>query len=113
MSQQLNQHLLNSATQIIVRDFNIDEEKAQLQTEQDIDPSHLKQILAAEIVHLLEHDIGKLKWILYRVDVDEGKLQELLAQTAAADAPGVIAEKIIERQMEKARTRERYRRGEL
>lgn len=113
MSQIENQQRLHSATQIIVRDFDIDEEEANLQPQHDIDIHHLEQVLSAEISKLIDHDLEKLKWLLYRIDVDEAKLHKLLASTPPPEAPGAIARKIIERQLEKAKTREQYRKGEL
>jgi hypothetical protein len=58
---------------------------------------------------LVEHDFERLVHILYRVDVSEKKLKEILAASPSADAGYLIAGMIIERQAEKIKTRSQYR----
>ena len=58
-----------------------------------------------KVNELIEHDFGKLVNILYRVDVSEQKLKQLLQSNAGQDAAAIIAALIIERQMEKIKSR--------
>jgi hypothetical protein len=67
-----------------------------------------KQKLAVYINDLINCDFEKLIYILYRVDISEKKLKEALA-SSSADAGAFIAEMIIERQMQKVKTRSQYR----
>jgi len=67
-----------------------------------------KEKLAVYINELVNHDFGKLIHILYRLDVSEQKLKSTLA-SSSANAGILIAEMIIERQVQKIKTRERFR----
>ena len=58
-----------------------------------------------KVNELIEHDFGKLVNILYRVDVSEQKLKQLLQSNAGQDAAAIIAALIIERQTEKIKSR--------
>lgn len=58
-----------------------------------------------KVNELIEHDFGKLVNILYRIDVSEQKLKQLLQSNGDKDAAAIIASLIIERQMEKIKSR--------
>lgn len=66
-----------------------------------------RENLAAYIRNLINSDFQKLISILYRLDVSEKKLKNLLAQTNS-DAGFVIADAIIERQSEKIISRKNF-----
>jgi hypothetical protein len=68
-----------------------------------------RQKLVQVVNHLLVHDFNKLVWVLYRVDVSEPKLKRLLQEHPKTDAAELIADLLIERQQEKARSRERFK----
>lgn len=105
---------LPSATRIISRDFNLDPDKTGFSELDGVDlMNRVKEVLTQEIDYLIGHDMDRLLWILYRLDVDEGRLRQLIADIPPADASGLIADLIIERQLEKAETRAKYERGEL
>ena len=72
------------------------------------DIEELKQALAAKLSKLINEDFEGLLQLLYRIDVDEEKAKEALAENPLDKGPYVLAELIIERQMEKVRTREEY-----
>ena len=66
----------------------------------------------AEMVRKLMHkDFNQLVSLLYEVDVEEEKLQELLRQSETADVARVIAAMIIERQEAKVKSRQEYKRN--
>jgi hypothetical protein len=69
----------------------------------------MKEQLVFYINHLLVHDFNKLIQILYRVDVNEQKLKELLQGNLKTDAAVIIAELLIQRQQEKANTKEAFK----
>ena len=54
---------------------------------------------------MIKSDFQKLVNVLYRVDVNERKLKYLLQENVGADAAVIIADLIIERQLEKIKTR--------
>jgi hypothetical protein len=68
----------------------------------------LKQNIVSHINHLINDDFEKLVYILYRVDVNESKIVEVLEKTRGENAAEQIAELIIERQSEKIKTRKEY-----
>lgn len=65
--------------------------------------------LATVINHLIQADFTKLVNILYRLDISEPRLKQVLQQEADTNAGELIAALIVERQLEKLNTRNRYR----
>jgi hypothetical protein len=68
----------------------------------------LKLFLSGYISHLISNNPDKLVSILSRVDVSEKMLKANL-QNQEENASAIMAQMIIERQMEKIKTRERHR----
>lgn len=71
--------------------------------------SALHSQLSAYINGLIKNDFEKLVAYLYRIDVNEQKLKALLQQNPGEDAGNIIATLIIERQQQKLKSREQYR----
>ncbi len=67
----------------------------------------LREIIANYINPLISHNFNKLISILYRLDINEKKLRQLLNDNHDEDAGTIIADLIIERQMQKIQARER------
>jgi hypothetical protein len=65
----------------------------------------LKQKLSIHINHLINHDFDKLVFYLYRIDVNESKMKHLLDQREGENASELIADLIIERQLQKIESR--------
>jgi|SRR6478736_10000793 len=65
--------------------------------------------LSAYINRLITEHFDELITLLYRLDVNEKKLKDLLQQHAAEDAADIIAALIIERQEQKIKTRELFK----
>ena len=65
----------------------------------------LRLLIQERVNELIEHDFGKLLSILYRIDVSEQKLKQLLRSNSDKDAAATITGLIIERQMEKIKSR--------
>lgn len=82
-----------------------------LQHQMDIElPSQLSQEalldrLASFINDLIQHRFDQLVQLLYRIDVSEKKLRSLLQEHPDTDAGRVIAALILERQLQKIKTR--------
>jgi len=66
--------------------------------------------LAAHINTLIQTDFQRLVSLLYRIDVSENKLRSLLEKNPGADAGLIIAELIIERQLQKIKSRRQFTR---
>jgi hypothetical protein len=71
----------------------------------------IRSALTDRINYLITHDFNKLVAILYRIDINEKVLRRKL-ETEEKDAGAVIAEMIIERQIEKSKTKEQSRSNE-
>ena len=69
----------------------------------------LQEKLRTFINDLIQNDFQKLISILYRVDVNENKLKNILKEEAQRDAADIISNLIIERQVQKINTRNQYR----
>lgn len=61
--------------------------------------------LARYINELLNNDFSRLISVLYRMDVNETKLRRLLNDNPATDAGSLIADLMIERQLERIKSR--------
>ena len=68
----------------------------------------LQHLLAAYVNDLIRTDFQKLVGYLYRIDVNEQKLKQLLKQFADDHAGNIIASLIIERQQQKIKTRRQF-----
>ena len=68
-----------------------------------------KQLLADRINDLILEDFEKLVTILYRTDVSEEKVRRLLQDNPGIAAGHIIAELIIERQLQKIKSRREFK----
>lgn len=72
--------------------------------------SMLEEQLAAQINYLIEKDFNRLLNLLYRIDVSEDKIKKALLDNT--DPAGeLIAQLIIERQLQKITSRKKFREG--
>ena len=65
--------------------------------------------LSSHINYLIESNFQKLVSILYRVDIDEKKLRQLIQENSNKDAGMIITELIVERQLQKIKSRQQYK----
>lgn len=68
----------------------------------------LKALIADHINYLISHDFDKLLRLLYKVDVSEKQLKKNLLEHKE-DAGALIAQMIIERQLQKIKTRKEFK----
>ncbi|QNA44397.1 hypothetical protein [Lacibacter sediminis] len=71
--------------------------------------NELEQQLTDHINHLINTDFEKLIYYLYRIDVHEAKMKQLLAQQGGENAAQLIARLIIDRQLQKIKSRAEHR----
>lgn len=74
-----------------------------------ISEKELREQLVAHINQLINTNFEKLVFYLYRIDVDETKMRRLLEQREGEDAAGLIADLIIERQVQKIASRKKFK----
>jgi hypothetical protein len=68
-----------------------------------------RYLLADRIDELLNSDFQKLVSILYRMDINEAKLKQLLKENPRTDAGLIIADMMIERQEQKIKSRSEFK----
>ena len=68
----------------------------------------LRAQLQAVISKMIVTDFQQLVNVLYRIDVNERKLKYFLQENVGEDAAGIIAGLIIERQLEKIKSRRQF-----
>lgn len=98
----MNALVLKKSQQILQNYFELD------QLSEDDGYQKLLDYLTEEVAHLIEFDFERLLFILYRIDVSEQKVKKAIAESGLDEAPGKIAELIIERQIQKVKTRTEF-----
>jgi hypothetical protein len=71
-------------------------------------PNDWTQPFANYINHLVDTNFEKLIYLLYRIDVSEVKIKALLESKSNTNAGELIANAIIERQIEKIASRKKF-----
>lgn len=69
----------------------------------------LHEALATHINYLITTDFSLLISILYRLDISEKKLKQFLNQSTDTTAGDIIAQMIIERQLQKIESRKAFK----
>ena len=69
----------------------------------------LEKRISSIVGHLLDRDMNRLLNSLYRIDVDELKFKKILTEESPENLSKKIAQEIIKRELQKVKTRERYR----
>lgn len=93
---------LSQALQLANKDFNLEIPAGEIVTTEDF-----QRVLAKVVQQLLNHDFGSLVNGLYRIDVSEENVK--LAMASGEDVADKIAGLIIEREMQKVVTRQKYK----
>ncbi|MEH3115909.1 hypothetical protein [Pedobacter terrae] len=88
-----------SLINIISKDFDIPDQLSE---------SQLRTVLVDAFAYLIDNDFPKLIQILYKADVDQYKLKELLETVEGSSAAEVIAAAYIARQKAKIETWKKY-----
>jgi hypothetical protein len=80
-----------------------------LELPETISFNELQLQLSAYINQLINHDFEKLIYYLYRIDIHEGKLKQLLQDHEGENAAAIIAQLIIDRQLQKIKSRAEFK----
>ena len=75
--------------------------------------NELKKYLAVKISELLDRNYAKLLNTLYLIDLDERRLHELFSGKNREIIPEVLADMIIQRQVQKFNNRKKFREGKI
>jgi hypothetical protein len=110
-SQALAEPIINETMQLLSGDLEIDRSYFPKTSNEEEAWATLRKLVAEKVQYLMEHDVEQLKYVLYRLDINERKVKTVLAESPFGEAPAGIAELILKREMEKARTRLQYGTG--
>ena len=88
-----------SLISIISKDFDIPD---------NLSESRLRDAMVDAFAYLIDNDFQKLVQILYKADVDQYKLKELLEKVEGVSSAEVIADAYIARQLAKVETWKKY-----
>jgi hypothetical protein len=101
MLEAKNNENLVPVVSLITQDFG-------LTTQNPPDVAAFLTYLADVIAYMLEHQTDKLFGLMYRLDIDEHKIQTVFAPFQA-ESPNVgLARLVWERQLERVQTRKKY-----
>lgn len=92
--------LVKSVLPILQKSFDWDEDAEMME--------ELRRKLTLKIKELMDQNWEKLLNILYRIDVSENKVKQVLAYVDPKNIPQEIADLIIQRQIEKVKFRMNY-----
>ena len=95
--------------ELISKDLQLDEEEALVSGEDKIDLNILHKKLSILVAYLLENDMHRLLNAMYRLDVSEVKFHQAMQSDSKENAAFRIADLIIEREMQKVKTRLHYK----
>lgn len=80
----------------------------EIELPEKISYDELRTKLADHINYLIGNNFQKLVSVLYRIDISEKKLKSLLKTNTDVDAGALIADLLIERQLEKIKSRQQF-----
>ena len=101
--------LVKQTAEVLFKHFNIDKFKEDLPDNDKEVFEEVRNLLIERITYLIDHDFDGLLHVLYRIDVNEQKVMESLAANPLGKGPGILADLIIERQLQKVKTRKTYK----
>ncbi len=90
----------------LVREIN---KNMSIALSEEISLDELQKQLGIYVNELIQTNFQKLIMLLYRIDVSEQKLKQLLQAQPQENAGDIIAALIIERQLQKIKSRQQFR----
>jgi len=98
----MNENLETTQT-LIVRDFELEP------TEKLLPEEELLRLLSEQIAYLIDHKVEVLFSLMYRLDVDENRVNAALAPFAPEPANVGLAKLVLERQKQRVYTKQYYK----
>ena len=83
--------------------------KFDLQVKDSVTFERLKASISAQLNQYITSDFSRLISLLYRLDISEKKLKDSLQQAGNTKAADIIAEMIIQRQLQKIEARKSFK----
>lgn len=95
-------------TEMVIRDFEIERKEANSMSEQE-----LFDMLADHIAYLIEYRLEFLLSLMYRLDIDEAKVNEALSPANEVPANLALARIVLDRQKQRVFTKKFYKQEKL
>ncbi len=99
--------LVKQSYQLIRKDLGLEEELEIGEEESSF--GWLMSYLEKQINYLLDHDFNRLINAMYRIDIPDHQVNELLYSSQTGELALNLAKVIIEREKQKVMTREKYK----
>lgn len=103
----MNKDNLASTTELIVRDFELEPQEKALTEEE------LLRLLSDIVAEMIERRLEFLLSLMYRLDINEKKVHFALSPFCEEPANIALAKLILERQKQRAFTKEHYKQEDL
>lgn len=97
--------LITKSYQLICKDLGLEEE---LEMMEESSFESLTTYLERQINYLLDHDFNRLMNAMYRIDIPDHQVNEMLHSSKQGELALNIAKAIIEREKQKVITRVKY-----
>ena len=98
--------LAKQSYQLIRKDLGLEEQMEFQEGGNEFD--RLEDFLTQQVDYLLDHDLNKLLNALYRIDIPENQVKNLLQHSQQGTIARNMAKAIIEREKQKVITRQQY-----
>lgn len=95
--------------ELVNKDLQLEAGESLVAGEENPDLNLFHDRLKNLIAYLLDHDIHRLLNAMYRLDVSEARFHEAMQSMDKEEAASNIADLVIEREMQKVKTRLHYR----
>lgn len=99
---------LATTTEMVIRDFEIERKENNTMSEQE-----LFDMLADQIAYMIEYRLEFLLSLMYRLDIDEAKVNEALSPGNETPANVALARIVLDRQKQRAFTKRFYKQDKL
>jgi hypothetical protein len=106
-----NNELIQPLIEKLYNDFSIDKNNLPVKKDYSEELKIIKEFLSKRIAELMTKNQERFFNTLYRIDVNESKVAQIL--NSSANVPDELADLIIERQLQRIRTQLLYKQGKL
>ncbi|MCH7515887.1 MAG: hypothetical protein IIB08_01950 [Bacteroidetes bacterium] len=100
-------------SEFISKDFMVGNSNSLIPVGDFINLNEFRLYLSQKLSNLMDNNYDSFINILYRIDVDEEKLSKLFSGTNRENISADLADLIIERSIQKAEFRQKYKNGKL
>lgn len=107
----MSDNILHETIKLLAGDLEIEKQYFPVVTDEAEGWEQLRKLVAEKVLYLMESDVEQFKYVLYRLDINERKVKQVLAESPYGEAANGIAELILKREVEKAQTRQQYSSG--